>query len=122
MRIAIPVTDGRIANHPGHCETFLVCDVKDGQVSSEVELPNPGHGPGGPPPLFLAREHVSALLAWGLPAPARSKFAALGITVHLGATGEPRQALRQHLAGTLVATSEGLDGGGGCGDEHEHGH
>lgn len=121
MRIAVPFTAGEIAPHPGHCETFLVADVEDGVVTRERELPNPGHGAGGPPPLFLAGEGVSQLLAWGLPEHARDKFAALGIQVRLGATGEPRQALREYLAGTLRFVEEGLDGGGAC-EGHDHGH
>lgn len=115
MRIAVPVTDGRIAQHPGHCERFLVADVEKGAVVAEQELSNPGHGPGGPPPLFLATRGVSQLLAWGLPEPAREKFQSFGIAVRLGATGDPREALQAHLAGTLSCVTEGLDGGGECG-------
>ncbi|HEY3452561.1 MAG TPA: DUF2249 domain-containing protein [Myxococcales bacterium] len=120
MRIAVPFTRGVIAQHPGHCEAFLVADVEAGAVTRERELTNPGHGPGGPPPLFLAGEGVSELLAWGLPVEARDKFAALGIRVRLGATGEPRKALREYLAGTLLYVEEGLDGGGACAG-HDHG-
>ncbi|MGC4121338.1 MAG: DUF2249 domain-containing protein [Myxococcales bacterium] len=119
MRIAIPFTRQEIAQHAGHCEAFLVADIDEGKVVGERELANPGHGPGGPPPLFLASQGVTDLLAWGLPLPAREKFAALGIHVRLGATGEPRQALREYLAGTLRWVDQGLDGGGGC-EGHDH--
>ena len=119
MRIAVPVTRGEIAQHPGHCEVFLVAEVKDGAIIEERELANPGHGPLGPPPLFLANEGVTRLLAWGLPEHAREKFAMLGIQVQLGATGEPHQTLRAHLAGTLQYVKDGLDGGEAC-EGHEH--
>ena len=121
MRIAIPVSDGQIPNHLGHCKTFLFADVEDGKVTNEVELPNPGHGPGGPPPAFVASQGADQVLAWGMPPHAQGLFAQAGIKVLLGATGEPRKALRDFLAGTLTLTREALDAGGGCGhSEHDH--
>lgn len=123
MRIALPVTDGRIPNHLGQCRSFLLVDVEDGQVAREREEPNPGHGPGGPPPVFIARQRVDQVLAWGVPPHARELFAQAGIRLQLGVTGDARQAVRDFLAGTLRLTTEGLDAGGGCGHgEHGHGH
>lgn len=116
MRIAIPVTDGQIANHLGVCRQFLLADVKEGTVESITEVENPGHGPGGPPPLFLADQGVKVVVAWGMPPHARGLFARFGIEYVLGATGEPRKALQDYLSGTLKLTDQGLDGGpGGCG-------
>jgi predicted Fe-Mo cluster-binding NifX family protein len=115
MRIAVPVTDGRIPNHLGHCETFLFVDVEGGVVRSERESRNPGHGPGGPPPAFIAREGADHVIAWGAPPHARSVLAEAGIRLVLGATGDPRQAVRDFLAGSLRLTTDALDAGGGCG-------
>jgi len=127
MRIAVPVTDGRIPNHLGHCESFLFVHVEGGEVLSERELPNPGHGPGGPPPRFVASQGADCVLAWGMPPHAQGLFAEAGIRVQLGATGDAREAVRAFLAGTLQLTTEALDAGGGCGHgppdpEHDHGH
>ncbi|MGE5675719.1 MAG: NifB/NifX family molybdenum-iron cluster-binding protein [Mycobacterium leprae] len=123
MRIAIPVTSGQVANHLGACQKFLIADVEEQKVVTEAELPNPGHGPGGPPPVFLARLGVNQVVAWGMPAHAQGMFAQMGIKVQLGATGEPRQVLQDFLNGTLKLTTEGLDGGGSCAhDDHDHGH
>jgi predicted Fe-Mo cluster-binding NifX family protein len=119
MRVAIPVTDGRIPNHFGHCAAFLIADVEGGQVKAEALVPNPGHGPGGPPPVFVAGQGVSQVLAWGMPPHAQGKLEAAGVKVLLGVTGEPGAALRAFLAGTLQLTREALDAGGGCGG---HGH
>jgi len=115
MRIAVPVTQGRIPNHLGRCEAFLIADVEGRQVVREQLLPNPGHGPGGPPPAFVAQQGVEQVLAWGMPPHAQGMFAQMGIRVQLGATGEAGQALRGFLAGTLAYTSDGLDAGGSCG-------
>jgi predicted Fe-Mo cluster-binding NifX family protein len=118
MRIAIPVTNGEIPNHLGHCETFLIADVEDGQIVKQIELPNPGHGPEGPPPVFVARQGVTHVLAWGMPPHAQGLFAQAGIEIQLGATGPAREALRAYLDGTLRLSTEALDAGGGCGHSH----
>lgn len=115
MRVAIPVTAGQIPNHLGHCESFLFADVQDGKVVREELLPNPGHGPGGPPPAFLARRGVNQILAWGCPPPAREMFDVVGIKMVLGAKGEAKSVLQDWIGGQLKTVAEGLDAGGGCG-------
>ncbi len=126
MRIAIPVTNNAVANHLGACKQFLVADVEDGKVMQEVEVPNPGHGPGGPPPVFVARLGVGQVVAWGMPEHARGMFAQLGVKVVLGATGDPHQVLTDFMGGTLKLTTDRLDGGGSCAhegdDEEGHSH
>ncbi|HYF76567.1 MAG TPA: NifB/NifX family molybdenum-iron cluster-binding protein [Symbiobacteriaceae bacterium] len=114
MRIAIPVENGKVAPHLGHCEKFLVVDVEEGKVTNQAELPNPGHGPGGPPPVFVAKLGVNQVVAWGMPPHAQGMFAQMGINVILGATGDPHQVLNDYLAGNLKLTTEGLDAGGSC--------
>lgn len=115
MRIAIPVLDGQVSPHIGRAQTFLIADVEEGKVVTTAELPNPGHGPGGPPPLFIAKLGCKMVLAWGIPAHACDMFQHLGVNVTRGAKGEPMQVLESYLKGTLELTEEGLDGGpGGC--------
>jgi len=115
MRVAIPVTAGKIPNHLGHCESFLIADVDKGAIVRSETVPNPGHGPGGPPPVFIARKSVNQVLAWGIPPAAVEIFKELGMGVELGVTGEPKAALEAWLSGKLVKTKDGLDAGGGCG-------
>jgi predicted Fe-Mo cluster-binding NifX family protein len=122
MRIAVPVTDGQIPNHFGHCHSFLIVEAEGREVTSERELVNPRHGPGGPPPRFVASQGVDTVLAWGMPPHAAEVMAQQGIEVVLGATGDARQAVRAWLGGTLQRTTEGLDAGGGCGGHGHGGH
>jgi predicted Fe-Mo cluster-binding NifX family protein len=100
--------------------------IEGGEVLSERELANPGHGPGGPPPRFVANQGADCVLAWGMPPHAQGLFAEAGIRVQLGATGDAREAVRAFLAGTLQLTTEALDAGGGAATapdpEHDHGH
>lgn len=115
MKIAIPTADGQVAPHLGHCPTFLIADVEDGAVKSVVEVPSPGHGPGGPPPFFLVDQGVTHVVAHGMPDPAINIFARFNIEVTRGATGDARKVLADFLAGNLELTDEGLDGGpSGC--------
>ncbi|MFZ5817960.1 MAG: NifB/NifX family molybdenum-iron cluster-binding protein [Bacillota bacterium] len=117
QRIAIPVLNGQVSPHIGRSETFFIADVADGKVVNQAELPNPGHGPGGPPPLFLAKLGVKRVLAWGIPVHARDMLTHLGVEITLGARGEVRQVLEAYLNGTLELTDEDLEGGA-CGCNH----
>ncbi len=114
MRIAIPISGAEVSNHLGMAQRFLIADIEDGKIKQTAELPNPGHGPGGPPPHFLARLGVNQVVAWGMPAHAMGMFQSMGVKVQLGATGDPHQVLNDFLAGTLKLTAEKLDGGGSC--------
>lgn len=114
MRVAIPVTNGKIPNHLGHCATFLVAEVEGNEIVKETVVENPGHGPGGPPPFFLVRLGVEQVIAWGIPPHGHGILREHGVKVQLGATGDPRQALRDFLSGSLKVTNDGLDAGGSC--------
>ncbi|MBP2018619.1 putative Fe-Mo cluster-binding NifX family protein [Symbiobacterium terraclitae] len=114
MRIAIPLAGDQVAPHVGHCRTYLIADVEDKQVVRSVEVANPGHGPGGPPPFFLADQGVDLVLAWGIPPHARELFRSRGVDYILGCNGKAADVLQDYLNGTLKLTDEGLEGGGGC--------
>lgn len=101
MRIAIPVEQGKVAHHVGHAPAFLIADVEDGQVVKSAEVPNPGHGPGGPPPMFLRNVGVELVIGWAMPSHAFEIFERLGLNLIMGAQGEAQQVLRDYLAGTL---------------------
>lgn len=52
MRIAIPMADGVLAQHFGHCERFAFVDVDPGTklVKGVTEVAAPEHQPGLLPP------------------------------------------------------------------------
>lgn len=116
MKLAIPVKDAEVAPHLGHCDHFLVADVENGQVTNRQLVANPGHGPGGPPPMFLRQLRVTQIVAWGVPPHAQGLFKQFGIGLVLGATGNAEQVLIEYLAGTLQFTDRDLDAGGSCED------
>jgi hypothetical protein len=66
MRLAVPVTEGKVAAHFGHCSHFALFDVDEATkaiVKKEV-IPSPGHQPWVlGPRLFLTRIVLKSLLA-----------------------------------------------------------
>ncbi|MBC7197191.1 MAG: NifB/NifX family molybdenum-iron cluster-binding protein, partial [Deferribacterales bacterium] len=65
MKIAIPVENGLLSQHFGHCEGFYIATVENGKiVNSEILLP-PEHGD-GTFPTFLANKNVNIVIAGGM--------------------------------------------------------
>ena len=103
MRIAIPVADGRLTMHFGHCEKFAIIDAdpKAKKVLKKEELDAPGHEP-GLLPRWLAERGVNVIIAGGMGQRAQSLFAENGIKVVVGAPSDAPQALAAaFLDGTL---------------------
>jgi predicted Fe-Mo cluster-binding NifX family protein len=111
MRIAIPIADGRLAQHFGHCEKFALVDVdpvtKEITASTEVEAPE--HQPGLLPP-WLKERGVNLIIAGGMGSRAHSLFQAASIEVLTGALAETAAILvRQYLDGKLVTGENACD-------------
>jgi len=111
MRIAIPVADGRLCMHFGHCEQFALLDVdeKAKKVTGKRMLTPPPHEP-GVLPRWLHKEGASVIIAGGMGQRAQALFAENGIKVVVGASGEfPEQLACQYLEGTLVSGTNVCD-------------
>lgn len=101
MRVAVPVAEQRLCLHFGHCETFRVFEVEDGQVKGSEQLPPPPHAPGVIPE-FLNKHNVDVILAGGMGQRALQFFDQFGIKVIIGAPSiEPEEAVKQYLDGSL---------------------
>lgn len=121
MRIAIPMTDGRLAPHFGHCENFSLVDVDPvtKQISASTELAAPEHQPGLLPP-WLKERGVDLVIAGGMGSRAHSLFQAASIEVLTGAPEEGATALvRRYLDGKLVTGGNACDHRGQHGSHHE---
>ena len=104
MRYAVPVTDGRIAAHFGHCEQFAMFDVDENkkEIVGKELITSPGHQP-GLLPVWLAEEGASIIIAGGMGSRAQSLFAENHIQVVIGAPeGDPEKAVVDYIDGTLV--------------------
>jgi ATP-binding protein involved in chromosome partitioning len=104
MRYAVPVTNGMLATHFGHCEQFALFDVDEStkEIKAKNMIDPPEHQP-GVYPVFLANEGVSAVIAGGMGSRAQELFMQNRIQVILGASQvDPEQAVIAYLSGNLV--------------------
>jgi ATP-binding protein involved in chromosome partitioning len=103
MRMAIPLTDGKLSAHFGHCEHFAIVDV-DGRSrsikSQELATP-PAHEP-GVLPKWLAGLNVELIIAGGMGQRAQQLFAQNNIEVAVGAPADsPEDLVSAYLEGRL---------------------
>lgn len=103
MRIAIPIVDGNLAVHFGHCEEFALVDVdkKAKSILRVEKVEAPEHQPGLLPP-WLREQGVHVVLAGGMGSRAQALFAESGIQVITGVpTGPVDILVNAFLDGTL---------------------
>lgn len=116
MKIAIPVQDGRLCPHFGHCTEFALFDAspETGAVARQETVAAPPHEP-GLLPRWLAGKGVQLVIAGGMGERARDLLARQQITVVAGAPAEPPETLvRAYFAGTLETRD------GACDHHHHH--
>jgi len=104
MRYAVPVTDGKLAAHFGHCEQFAIFDVDETTkaIVKKAFLTPPEHQP-GLLPRWLAEQGVTAVIAGGMGMRAQAIFSENRILVVVGAQGgDPEQVVLDYLQGTLA--------------------
>ena len=103
MKIAIPLAEGRLATHFGHCASFALLDVdlEKKEILKREDVQAPPHQPGLLPP-WLAEHGAELILAGGMGQRAQNLFNEQGIQVILGAPVEtPEQLAKSYLEGTL---------------------
>lgn len=104
MRIAIPLADGHLCMHFGHCENFALvdCDPVAKTIVKSETIAAPAHEPGLLPG-WLAERGATVIIAGGMGSRAQGLFAQSGITVVTGApSGAPEQVVTAYLNGSLV--------------------
>jgi len=111
MKIAIPIAEGKLCMHFGHCEQFALIDA-DGKTKKIVGrqlLTPPPHEP-GVLPKWLHEQGANVIIAGGMGQRAQSLFAENGIKVVVGAPGdEPDKLVISYLEGTLVSGTNVCD-------------
>jgi predicted Fe-Mo cluster-binding NifX family protein len=103
MRIAVPIVEGKLSPHFGHCHEFEFFDVDaDARaITKREKVPAPEHQP-GLLPRWLAEQGATLVIAGGIGSRAQSLFTQHGIDVLVGAPmDEPGAIVEQYLAGTL---------------------
>lgn len=105
MKIAVPVADGRLSAHFGHCEGFVILetDQQGKEVIGKSMHEAPPHEP-GLLPRWLHEQGADVIIAGGMGQRAQQLFAENGITVVVGAPSDtPEQLASAYLSGTLHA-------------------
>ena len=111
MKIAIPVAQGRLCAHFGHCEEFEIieADEKKRQIISTKRVTPPPHEP-GVLPRWLHENGVQVVLAGGMGQRAQTLFAEQQIRTVVGAPMEtPEILVAAYLEGTLQSGSNVCD-------------
>jgi predicted Fe-Mo cluster-binding NifX family protein len=107
MKIAIPLAEGRLAMHFGHCQHFALIEVDASAqgIVSRNDVEAPPHQPGLLPP-WLAERGVNVIIAGGMGQRAHGLFAEHGVQVIVGAPAQtPEKLVADYLGGDL-ATGE----------------
>jgi len=103
MKIAIPLVQGELSLHFGHCDQFAIFDIDDDlkKVINRKDATPPAHEP-GVLPRWLHENNVSVIIAGGMGQRAQQLFTQNDIKVVVGASsGTPEELVSAFLADTL---------------------
>ncbi len=103
MKIAIPVADGQLFSHFGHCPgfAFIDADPETGEIKARIDVAAPPHEP-GLLPVWLAERDVEMVMTGGIGPKAVDLLAQKNIAVVTGiAGGTPEAVVMAYFAGVL---------------------
>ncbi len=83
-KIAIPLENGVLSAHFGHCQKFAIVEVDSNKIINVQELTPPEHAPGLYPP-WLAKYGITDVIAGGMGQKAIAIFNQNNINVFVGA-------------------------------------
>ena len=109
MKFAIPLAEGKLTAHFGHCQEFALVEVEDNQIKSKETLVPPPHEP-GVLPKWLHDQGTNVIIAGGMGARALDLFAQNDIKVIVGASAlTPEELVKQYLDNTLQTSGNVCD-------------
>ncbi len=109
QKIAIPVANGELCSHFGHCEAFAIYSVEDGRIVDQ-ELVDPPRHEQGSHPQFIHQLGCDVLIAGGIGFKAQELLCSKGVKVILGAPKLPLTKLvDQYLQGVLESGDNRCD-------------
>jgi len=103
MRIAVPLAQGKLSLHFGHCDQFAIFDIDDNikKVINRKDVTPPAPEP-GVLPRWLHENNVSVIIAGGMGQRAQQLFTQDSIKVVIGASGQsPEELVSAYLENTL---------------------
>ena len=111
MRIVIPLADGKLAMHFGHCASFALVDVDlaERKILKRDDIEAPPLQPGLLPP-WLAERGANLIIAGGMGQRAVELFTQQGISVVVGAPAEtPEKLALDYLSGAMQTGPNSCD-------------
>ena len=103
MRFAVPLAEGVLCNHFGHCQQFAILTAEGGDIIQQDFMTPPPHEP-GVLPRWLQELGVDVIIAGGMGRRALDLFGQNGIKVVTGARNLPPDVLvKQYLDQSLQA-------------------
>lgn len=111
MKIAIPLADGKLTTHFGHCASFALIEVDPAskKLLKREDVDAPPHQPGLLPP-WMAERGVNLIIAGGMGLRAQELFAKQRIDIVLGApTDTPEKLIEDYLAGFILTGDNPCD-------------
>ena len=107
MRVAIPLAQGKLSLHFGHCDHFAIFEIDNEKVIGRTDEVPPAHAP-GVLPKWLHGMGVNVIIAGGMGQRAQQLFVQSEIEVVIGAQdGAPEELVSAYLQNTL-ATGENI--------------
>jgi ATP-binding protein involved in chromosome partitioning len=103
LKIAIPLAEGILCNHFGHCEQFALVDLQGKNIIQKVSVTPPPHEP-GLLPRWLGEKGVNLIIAGGMGQRALSLFTEQGIKVLTGAPQLSVEELISHYVSQTLVT------------------
>jgi ATP-binding protein involved in chromosome partitioning len=103
MRIAVPLAQGKLSLHFGHCDQFAIFDVDENlkKHTHRTDAIPPAHAP-GVLPKWLHENNVNVIIASGMGQRAQQLFAQNDIKVVIGASSDsPEGLVLAYLQDTL---------------------
>ena len=102
MKFAVPIAEGKLTAHFGHCREFALVDVENNQIKNKETLEPPPHEPGALP-RWLQQLGAGVIIAGGMGHRAISLFAENDIEVIVGApVMAPEALVQRYLDKSLV--------------------
>jgi len=107
--LAIPVTEGKLAAHFGHCEAFAFIYTEDNKITDKDMRTSPSHEP-GIIPQWLHEQGADIVIVGGMGDRAQQILIQNGIEVIIGAPMDsPESLANQYLSGILIAGQNTCD-------------
>jgi ATP-binding protein involved in chromosome partitioning len=103
MRIAVPLVQGKLSLHFGHCDQFAIFDIDESikKITNRKDASPPSHAPGALPK-WLNENNVNVIIASGMGQRAQQLFAQNDIKVIVGAPeGSPEEFVSAYLENKL---------------------